>query len=177
MLIVLAGAVLLVAGALVFGVRRVRRAHRRDTGAPPVAASDRRQLAVVGAPAAGPAGGAVAPVMPLPVVAPDAVPSANDRHTDPKIFEIEFSNGLTLRVGYKGFPEGCVLEWKVTQSRSVAATGYFVTKGGDVEHFQTIPLGLKLEGRSAVPDGADAQFDWKIDGAPFRYSVRRDPNC
>jgi hypothetical protein len=40
-----------------------------------------------------------------------------------------------------------------------------------------MPLGIKLTGRDSEPDGADVQFDWNINGVPFRYSVRRDPNC
>ena len=56
------------------------------------------------------------------------------------------------------------------------ATGEFVTKGGgSTNHDETVPLGVKLEGRATNPDGADVQFDWSINGVPFRYSVRRDP--
>ena len=58
------------------------------------------------------------------------------------------------------------------------ATGEFVTKGGgSTNHEESVPLGVKLEGRATNPDGADVQFDWSINGVPFRYSVRRDPNC
>ena len=97
---------------------------------------------------------------------------------DVNIFDVEFSNGLTLRVGYNHFPEGIDLRWKVTQSRIPVATGRFVTKGGgSTNHFETVPLGVKLEGREVQPDGADVQFDWMINDVPFRYSVRRDPNC
>jgi hypothetical protein len=97
---------------------------------------------------------------------------------DVNIFEVEFSNGLTLRVGYNHFPEGVDLRWKVTQNRIPVATGRFVTKGGgSTNHFETLTLGIKLEGRDAQPDGADVQFDWTLNDVPFRYSVRRDPNC
>jgi hypothetical protein len=97
---------------------------------------------------------------------------------DVNIFEVEFSNGLTLRVGYNHFPEGTELRWQVTQNRISAAAGSFVTQGGgSTNHVETIPLGVKLEGRQTMPDGADVQFDWAINGVPFRYSVRRDPNC
>jgi LPXTG-motif cell wall-anchored protein len=97
---------------------------------------------------------------------------------DVNIFEVEFSNGLTLRVGYNHFPEGTELRWAVSQSRVPAASGSFVTKGGgSTNHVETIPLGVKLEGRQSQPTGADVQFDWSINGVPFRYSVRRDTNC
>jgi len=97
---------------------------------------------------------------------------------DVNIFEVEFSNGLTLRVGYNHFPEGTELQWRVSQNRVTAATGSFVAKGGgSTNHLETVPLGVKLEGRQTMPDGADVQFDWSINGVPFRYSVRRDPNC
>ena len=58
-----------------------------------------------------------------------------------------------------------------TASRS--RSGRFVTKGGgSTNHFETVPLGVKLEGRDTQPDGADVQFDWMINDVPFRYSVR-----
>ena len=64
------------------------------------------------------------------------------------------------------------------KNRALAASGSFVTKGGgSTRNVETVPLGAKLEGRDAQPDGADVQFDWTVNGVPFRYSVRRDPNC
>jgi hypothetical protein len=112
-------------------------------------------------------------------IAPAAVfapPEADS--IDVNIFEVEFSNGLTLRVGYNHFPDGTELRWRVTQSRVPAASGMFITRGGgSTNHVETVPLGVKLAGRDTHPDGADVQFDWSINGVPFRYSVRRDPNC
>ena len=97
---------------------------------------------------------------------------------DVNIYDVEFSNGLTLRVGYNHFPEGVEVRWQVTQNRALATSGTFVTKGGgSTNHIETVPLGVKLQGRDTSPDGADVQFDWSINGVPFRYSVRRDPNC
>ena len=97
---------------------------------------------------------------------------------DVNIFEVEFSNGLTLRVGYNHFPDGTELRWRVSQSRVPSASGMFITRGGgSTNHVETVPLGVKLAGRDTHPDGADVQFDWSINGVPFRYSVRRDPNC
>jgi hypothetical protein len=64
------------------------------------------------------------------------------------------------------------------QSNKPVAVGSFVAVGGgSTNHFETMPLGVKLTGRDTEPDGADVQFDWNINGVPFRYSVRRDPNC
>ena len=119
---------------------------------------------------------------PAAVVAPP-IPATPDAPPEPEsidvnIFEVEFTNGLTRRVGYNHFPEGTTLRWKVTQNRIPVSSGHFVTKGGgSTNHVETVPLGVKLEGRDARPDGADVQFDWSINGVPFRYSVRRDPNC
>ena len=120
---------------------------------------------------------AEAAVAPVPIVQPFAAPPDPDS-IDVNIFDVEFSNGLTLRIGYNHFPEGTPLRWRVTQDRVVAAAGEFVAKGGgSTNHFETVPLGVKLEGREAHPDGADVEFDWSINGVPFKYSVRRDPNC
>ena len=97
---------------------------------------------------------------------------------DVNIFDVEFSNGLTLRVGYNHFPDGTVVQWRTTQDNTPVASGSFVAEGGgSTNHFETIPLGVKLNGRETHPDGADVQFDWTINGVPFRYGVRRDPNC
>ena len=62
--------------------------------------------------------------------------------------------------------------------RAVAATGYFLTTGGgSTAHLETIRLGIDLANGDGNADGADVQFDWSINGVPFRYSVRRDTNC
>jgi hypothetical protein len=120
-----------------------------------------------------------APIPPVVTAGPPLVfapPEADS--IDVNIFEVEFSNGLTLRVGYNHFPEGTPLRWRVTQNRGLAAFGDFVTQGGgSTTHLETIPLGVKLQGRDMQPDGADVEFEWSINGVPFRYSVRRDPNC
>jgi hypothetical protein len=117
---------------------------------------------------------------------PEAVPSApgtmiappDPESIDVNIFEVEFINGLQLRVGYNHFPDGTPVNWRVLQDHKPVAVGSFVAQGGGATfHFETASLGLKLEGRDTHPDGADVQFDWSINGVPFRYSVRRDPNC
>src|SRR5206468_4616390 len=75
-------------------------------------------------------------------------------------------------------PDGTAVNWRVMQSHKPVAVGSFVgVGGGSTNHFETMPLGVKLTGRDSEPDGADVQFDWNINGVPFRYSVRRDPNC
>ena len=127
---------------------------------------------------AAPHAGVVPPVDMSPLAAVPTGAAPLPESIDVNIFEVEFSNGLTLRVGYNHFPEGTDLRWKVTQNRIPVATGRFVAKGGgSTNHFETVPLGVKLEGRDTQPDGADVQFDWTINDVPFRYSVRRDPNC
>jgi hypothetical protein len=126
------------------------------------------------------AGAGVASVLvdePPPVpLTPFAAPEPES--IDVNIFEVEFSNGLTMRVGYNHFPEGTELRWRINQNQVEAARGSFVTKGGgSTNHVETVTLGVKLIGREQQPDGADVQFDWAVNGVPFGYSVRRDPNC
>jgi hypothetical protein len=123
--------------------------------------------------------GAAVPPPPPPVLVPEpepepAAPGVPIAPPDPEsidvnIFEVEFVNGLQLRIGYNHFPDGTPVNWKVTQSRKPVAVGSFVAQGGgSTNHFETAALGLKLEGRDAHPDGADVQFDWSINGVPFR---------
>jgi hypothetical protein len=115
---------------------------------------------------------------PMPVVPPIPTAPPDPESIDVNIFEVEFTNGLQLNVGYNHFPAGTLLNWKVNQSHKPVAAGSFITEGGgSTNHYETVALGIKLEGRDTHPDGADVQFDWNINGVPFRYSVRRDPNC
>ena len=65
------------------------------------------------------------------------------------------------------------MQWRVLQSGTVAARGYFIAKdGGDADHVEVVPLGVKLEGRQMQPAGADVQLDWTVNGVPYRYCVR-----
>jgi MYXO-CTERM domain-containing protein len=162
---------LILLGLLLFFLLRRRRKDADDEAPEPVPA------AVAAAPVAAAAAASAPEPEPEPVpVTPDAPPDPES--IDVNIFEVEFTNGLQLRVGYNHFPDGTLLNWKVTQSRKPVAAGSFVTQGGgSTNHSETVPLGVKLEGRDSEPDGADVQFDWNINGVPFRYSVRRDPNC
>ncbi len=122
-------------------------------------------------------GGRAAPE-PVPAVPPILIAPPDPESIDVNIFEVEFVNGLQLRIGYNHFPDGTPVNWRVTQSRKPVAVGSFVAEGGgSTNHYETANLGQKLEGRDTHPTGADVQFDWSINGVPFRYSVRRDPNC
>ena len=169
----IAGGALLLALLLVGLLwRRGVRRKRRDAAALASAAALIAEPALAGA-----AGGAMAAGLPVVPVRPESAPPETDS-IDVNIYEVEFSNGLTLRIGYNHFPEGTEVHWRVTQNRVAKAAGSFVTKGGgSTSHRETVPLGVKLEGRDVRPDGADVQFDWSVNGVPFRYSVRRDPNC
>jgi hypothetical protein len=112
----------------------------------------------------------IADATPPPIAPPEA------DSIDVNIFEVEFADEMTLTIGYNHFPDGTPVEWRVTQNRTVAAAGSFVAKGGgSTSHVETVPLGVQLEGREAQPDGADVLFNWKINGVPFQYSVRREP--
>lgn len=174
------GAILAAALALLaLGARRRRRARR--------AAPELRELEPVGAVAAGlavaSAGSDVADfsadLLPERRVRADDVVSAAPvivgGPTDVNIFEVEFPDLASLRVGYSYFPQGTVLRWRVRQHANTAAAGEFVANGGgNANHFVTIPLGILLE---ASPDGADVEFTWSIGGVPFGYLVRRDPRA
>jgi hypothetical protein len=94
--------------------------------------------------------------------------------SDVNIFEVEFPDVASLRVGYSYFPEGTVLRWRLRQDGTTTATGEFVTSGGgSTNHFVTIALGVELETNSDGSEGADIDFTWSIGGVPFGYSVRR----
>jgi LPXTG-motif cell wall-anchored protein len=91
---------------------------------------------------------------------------------DTNIFEVEIKNGTDLRIGYNYFPEDTNLHWQVRQG-SLFAHGQFPTNGGgNMYHYVTLPLGIRLE---PAPAAVDVQFTWAIAGVPFKYSVRRDP--
>ena len=179
--IVFIGALLLLAFLLVLFFARRRRTPREPAEMAAVAAAQFPPPPVV--PGGEPAAAGVIPAPepepePMPVVPPIPTAPPDPESIDVNIFEVEFTNGLQLGVGYNHFPDGTLLNWKVTQSHKPVAAGSFITQGGgSTNHYETVPLGIKLQGRDSEPDGADVQFDWNINGVPFRYSVRRDPNC
>jgi hypothetical protein len=101
-----------------------------------------------------------------------SVAPAEGEVVDVNIFEVEITNGTELRVGYNYFPEDTDLRWQVRQG-SLFAHGQFPTNGGgNIYHYVTLPLGVRLE---PGPEPVDVQFNWSIGGVPFGYSVRRDP--
>jgi hypothetical protein len=161
----LAGIVLLVA-------RRRRNAGQRPARKPKPTRA-RKPARTPKPPATAPvATGAIA--VPSEVVLPRGVAApVNSEFTEVNIFEVEFSDSTSLRVGYNYFPEGTLVHVRVVQRAKAAVTGEFVTDGGGSQyHFVTVPLGSELEPN---PDGADVYFTWAIGGVPFQYSVRRAP--
>ena len=174
MLFIVIGAVLLLLLGLLFFLLRGRRGDDAEPQPAPYVPEPEPVVA------------AVAAAVPTELERPEPVPAEpgilvappDPESIDVNIFEVEFMNGLQLRVGYNHFPDGTPVNWRVMQSRKPVAVGSFVAAGGgSTNHYETANLGVKLEGRDAHPDGADVQFDWSINGVPFRYSVRRDPNC
>lgn len=177
------GAAILVAALalLALGARRRRSARR---AAPEVRELEPVGVVAVPADVAGASGAAdiadfSADLLPERRVRVDdaasAAPVIVGGPTDVNIFEVEFPDLASLRVGYSYFPEGTVLRWRVRQHANMAAAGEFVANGGgNANHFVTIPLGTFLE---AGPDGADVEFTWSIGGVPFGYLVRRDPGA
>jgi hypothetical protein len=112
-------------------------------------------------------------VRPEVVLAPGVAAPDHSMYTEVNIFEVEFSDSTSLRVGYNYFPEGTQVHVRIAQRARAAVVGEFVTEGGGaIYHFVTVPLETELE---ANPDGADVYFTWDIGGVPFQYSVRRDP--
>ena len=169
-------AVLVVLLLLLLFSRLAARRRRREAENLASEAAELPEPAV--AAVAGSAAGLAPLLVDEPPVALTPFAAPEPESIDVNIFEVEFSNGLTMRVGYNHFPEGTELRWRVNQNQVEAARGSFVTKGGgSTNHVETVTLGVKLVGREQQPDGADVQFDWAVNGVPFGYSVRRDPNC
>jgi hypothetical protein len=169
-LFIVIGAVVLVGLGLLVVLLRRRRSADEEAAPEPALAPVAAAAAIPGADMDRPEAMPSAPGMMIAPPDPESI--------DVNIFEVEFINGLQLRVGYNHFPDGTPVNWRVLQDHKPVAVGSFVAQGGgSTNHFETASLGLKLEGRDTHPDGADVQFDWSINGVPFRYSVRRDPNC
>ena len=155
-------------GALVGIVFLVARARRATRARPPRAKPQRAHK-----PAPTQAAAAAPTAVPSERVlrAGVAVPG-NGEFTEVNIFEVEFADSTSLRVGYNYFPEGTLVHWQVAQRTRAPVAGEFVTDGGgSTYHFVDIALGGELEPN---PDGADVIFTWDIGGVPFHYSVRRD---
>ena len=86
------------------------------------------------------------------------------------IFDIEFVDRATLRVGYSLFPTGTEVHWTVVDDRFTMATGAFVARGGGSQaHIITQLLEPALVG-----ERAEVHFMWMIAEVPFHYTVRRE---
>ena len=174
-LMLMLGGVLLVAvllGLVVF-LRKRRASGEAGSAAPAVPApawSDR----VAAAPPPPPAARPVIRVPDGPAEAAShavVVSPTEGDFTDVNIFEVEFPDNSSLRVGYNHFPEGTLVRFRIAQRARAEARGDFVTKGGGSQyHFVTVELNDELV---ANPNGADVTFVWDIGGVPFQYSVRR----
>ena len=171
----LLGAILvLIALLIVFFAMRRRRGDKPDPESAPEGVPPLAPVAAAPLVRPDPIAAEEEPVVAAPVGAaplPDSI--------DVNIFEVEFPNGLTLRVGYNHFPEGTTLRWRVTQNRIPVAGGQLRHQGRrEHQPLRDDPARRRSSrGATTQPDGADVQFDWTINGVPFRYSVRRDPNC
>src|SRR5689334_717 len=168
LIFVLIAAIVLIALGLIFFYvvprRRKRPARAGTQAAPHFPPPPLVPVGAAGAAATAPeAMPAYDPEPEMPVVPPIPTAPPDPESIDVNIFEVEFTNGLQLNVGYNHFPDGTLLNWKVTQSHKPVAAGSFLTQGGgSTNHYETVPLGIKLQGRDSEPDGADVQFDWNI---------------
>jgi hypothetical protein len=92
------------------------------------------------------------------------------------IFEADFLQCTTLRVGYNFFPPGVVVDWRVWQTGTpVLANGTFTTLGGGSHnHFLSIPLGITLK---PDPTQTHVIFRWTIGGVTTTDKLTRDPGC
>jgi hypothetical protein len=154
---------------------RVRRARKAAVEAAPPARPEWRRPAA--GPVPQPTPRAVRPVISIPEALAEAeshavvVSPTEGDFTDTNIFEVEFPDTTSLRVGYNHFPEGALVRFRIAQRARAEVRGDFLTKGGGSQyHFVTVELNSELEPN---PDGADVIFTWVIGGVPFQYSVRR----
>jgi hypothetical protein len=160
-------------GGIVLLVTRARRNTRARPARKPKPARARKPAPIPKPPPVVPvATGAIAGPAEVVLAGGVAAPASSE-FTEVNIFEVEFSDSTSLRVGYNYFPAGTVVQVRVAQRAKASVTGEFVTDGGGSQyHFVTVPLGSELEPN---PDGADVYFTWDIGGVPFQYSVRRAP--
>ena len=97
---------------------------------------------------------------------------------DVNVFEVEFSNGLTLRVGYNHFPEGTLGQLRVSQKSGARANRFTRHQGcWQYQPFRDLPAWRQTRRARHQSRRRRRSFDWSINGVPFKYSVRRDPNC
>jgi hypothetical protein len=170
---IIVGALLLIAAivGLVFGLRalgarrRAARGRKTKPAAAPVAATASTPTEAESDPAP-PAARSLVPTDDDDTVVPGA-----DDTTSVNIFSVEL-DGRTLRVGYSFFPEGTEVRWTIRGDDLTRATGSFVTQGGgSTQHFVAFELALPLGLQRGV---VTVRFDWRIEGVPFEYAVRRE---
>ena len=112
------------------------------------------------------------PVEPRPIVSPPESPASDFDRAKGNIFEVDFADGDSLRVGYSYFPEGTLVQCRVTHNSTTAAMGEFVTHGGgSAPRYATVPLGTSV---TSTLEGVKVRFNWTI-GDLLEYSVTREP--
>jgi hypothetical protein len=105
---------------------------------------------------------------------PTTAPAVDLDTAKGNIFEVEFADRDSLRVGYSYFPEGTVVQCRVMYNSTTAATGEFVTNGGGTTpHHVAVPLGTTV---TSALEGVKVQFSWTIGGL-LEYSVTREPGA
>jgi hypothetical protein len=90
------------------------------------------------------------------------------------IFQVELRRCTQVHEGYRNFPAGTVVYWKVKQNGTTVGKGNFKTLGGKGYHFITQNIGKRLK---ASPVPGDIHYRWKIGGVTKTYFVRRAAGC
>jgi hypothetical protein len=97
------------------------------------------------------------------------------------IFETDFQQCITMRVGYINFPVGTAVSWRVWTSHGrgtgtpVLARNSFTTlAAANHNHFLSIPLGTTL---NPDPWKTHVVFTWTIGGVTTNYQLKRAPGC
>jgi hypothetical protein len=169
---IIVGALLLIAAivGLVFGLRALaarRRAarHRKPKPAAVPVAATLSTLTEAESDRAPPAARSLVPTDDDDTVVPGA-----DDTTSVNIFSVEL-DGQTLRVGYSFFPEGTEVRWSIRGDDTLATASFVTQGGGSTQHFVAFELTLPPELQRGV---VTVRFDWRIEGVPFEYAVRRE---
>jgi hypothetical protein len=79
-----------------------------------------------------------------------------------------------LLTGYRSFPAGTIIRWKVIQLEQTFGSGSLVAEPGTNYHFLNQSLSRRL---NASPVVADVHYLWRIKGIDYSYFVRREPGC
>jgi len=103
---------------------------------------------------------------PTTTTAPPGIP--------PVVFQVELRKCTHLHVGYDQFPDGTMVNWRVTQHGSPASSGQFTTSGVGRKHrFVTPALVLTLNHN---PKGT-VHLTWVINGTTFSATFARATGC